>query len=157
MSKKICFGTLKGGVGKTMLSYMIGCSLSRSEPTLLIDLDPQCNLSANFNKDIFSKDDFFTVGDIFTDPRLVGLTEINPADLVLKSGIEELPDLDIIASNMYLYGSELGLAQQSMREQKLSMYMKEHEDFFNYYTYIIFDCSPSMGLINQNEIGRAHV
>jgi len=149
MSKKICFATLKGGVGKTTLSYMIGCSLARTAKVLMVDLDPQCNLSANFNKDIFSKDAFFTIGDIFPDPHL-NLPEVEPGDLILKSGIEKLPDLDLIASNMYLYGSELALAQQSMREQKISLYLKEHQDFFDYYDYIIFDCSPSMGLINQN-------
>lgn len=149
MSKKICFATLKGGVGKTTLSYMIGCSLSRSSRVLMIDLDPQCNLSANFNKDIFSKDEFFTIGDIFTDTRY-GLPEVQPEELILHAGIRELPNLDLIASNMYLYGAELGLSMQSMREQRLSMYMAEHQDFFQYYDYIIFDCSPSMGLINQN-------
>jgi len=46
MSKRIAMFNHKGGVSKTTSVYNIGWTLSKSAKVLIVDADPQCNLSA---------------------------------------------------------------------------------------------------------------
>ena len=46
MSKRIAMFNHKGGVSKTTSVYNIGWMLSKKAKVLLVDADPQCNLSA---------------------------------------------------------------------------------------------------------------
>lgn len=46
MTKSICFFNHKGGVSKTTTTYNLGWALSKlGKKTLMVDLDPQCNLT----------------------------------------------------------------------------------------------------------------
>lgn len=46
MAKSICFFNHKGGVSKTTTTYNIGWALSKlGKKVLMVDLDPQCNLT----------------------------------------------------------------------------------------------------------------
>ncbi len=59
-TKKIVFFNNKGGVGKTTLSYNTAVKFSEmGYKTVLVDLDPQCNLSKlslgpSFEENLFS-------------------------------------------------------------------------------------------------------
>ena len=66
MSKIITFATLKGGAGKTMNLFNLAGILAEKHNVLLIDMDPQCNLSANVGIDI-ADTDLKTVKDIFSN------------------------------------------------------------------------------------------
>ena len=44
--------TLKGGAGKTINIFNISGILAESNKILLIDVDPQCNLSSNCGMDV---------------------------------------------------------------------------------------------------------
>ena len=46
MSKRIAMFNHKGGVSKTTSVYNIGWMLAKSSKVLIVDSDPQCNLSA---------------------------------------------------------------------------------------------------------------
>ena len=46
MSKRVVFFNHKGGVSKTTSTYNIGWMLSKSCNVLIVDADPQCNLSS---------------------------------------------------------------------------------------------------------------
>jgi len=49
MSTIICFANNKGGVGKSTLTMNLGGALSEiGKQTLLVDLDPQANLTSVF-------------------------------------------------------------------------------------------------------------
>ena len=49
MSTIICFANNKGGVGKSTLTMNLGGALSEiGKHTLLVDLDPQANLTSVF-------------------------------------------------------------------------------------------------------------
>ncbi len=49
MSTIICFANNKGGVGKSTLTMNLGGALSEiGKRTLLVDLDPQANLTSVF-------------------------------------------------------------------------------------------------------------
>lgn len=145
-TKIIAFATLKGGVGKTTLSFNIGCMLANTgHRVLMIDADPQSNLTSDFNYDIYSKDMptiRFILEEQFEQPK--------PEGLVINEPIEGLKNLDLIGNTMWSYLTEETLSARSYREKILLNYFNENENFFREYDYIIFDCNPGIGLVNQN-------
>ncbi len=46
MSKRIVFFNHKGGVSKTTTAYNLGWKLAKDSKVLLVDADPQCNLTS---------------------------------------------------------------------------------------------------------------
>ena len=141
--KTISFATMKGGTGKTTLSFNIACCLAQNKKVLVMDCDPQCNISANLRFDIFNEE-AITVADLFENPN------IDPLDILVASPLENLKNLDLFPSTMYLLGTELRLSTKPMREMVLSNYIKANAQVFGYYDYIIFDTAPNMGIVNQN-------
>lgn len=141
--KVITFATMKGGSGKTTITFNLAAQLAKDSKVLLIDFDAQCNLSSNFKFDIFDEN-IPTVANIFEK------FDADPLDIIIYAPISELPNLDFMPSTMYLYGTELSLASRSMREQVMQNYMEKNKKVFEYYDYVIFDTAPNMGIINQN-------
>lgn len=144
--KIITFGTLKGGVGKTMLCFNVSGILSQlGYSVLIIDSDLQGNLTNN-------------VGVDRTDPELRTLYDVlnvegeqpSPEQLVLKAPNSSMPNLDMIAGSIFLHRAELKLSTISGREQVLKNYIEDHRDFFSTYDYILIDTNPSMSVVNQN-------
>ena len=146
MGKIITFGTLKGGVGKTMLCFNIGGILSQlGNKVLVIDSDLQGNLTNNMGIDR-TNPNLCTTYDIYSidaDPPA-------PERLVLKRPIDRLPELDMIAGSIFLHKAELKIASVAGREQILSNYFSDHKDFFDQYDHILIDTNPSMSIVNQN-------
>ena len=141
--KIISLGTLKGGTGKSMMSFNIAGALAEDYKVLLLDVDPQCNLSNNVGINI-AQQDIYTIKDIFDNPN------VNPNTLVVKCPIPQLPNLDIIPGHIQLTATELLLSSKPARERILEYYIEDNREFFSSYDYIIIDTNPSMGLINQN-------
>lgn len=141
--KTIAVGTLKGGTGKTTVTFNLAGILALEKRVLLIDVDPQCNLSNNIGIEITNQN-IWTAKDIFEGYKP------NPADLVIKQPIEKLPNLDLIASSIGLVATELKIGGRTARERILSNYIDDNRDFFEQYDYILIDTNPSMGMINQN-------
>lgn len=142
-AKTLVFATMKGGSGKTTLSYNLACMLAEKSKVLCIDIDPQCNLSSNFCVDIWDEN-LMSVADIFENG------EVDPLNVTIFSPLPQLETLDLIPSTIYLYGTELNLVMKSMREQILTSYMMFHKEFFNFYDYIIIDTPPNFGICTQN-------
>lgn len=146
--KVIAVGTLKGGTGKTTMTFnMLGVLAERGK-VLAIDMDPQCNLTNNMGFDI-SDDDIYSCLDIFED-KFVDDKRLEPSKLVIKSPIEALPNLDIIVSSIRLVATESRIGSRAGRERILLNYIEDHQDFFEQYDYIIIDTNPSMNIVNQN-------
>ena len=139
--KIITFATMKGGTGKTTCCYNISCTLAKDSKVLVIDCDPQGNLSSNFRWDVFDENTC-TISDLYRN------LDISPEDIIQP--IDTIENLDLIPSSMYLYGTEVELASKSFRETMLSTYLQMNMGFFAQYDYILMDTGPSMGLINQN-------
>lgn len=142
--KVISCGTLKGGTGKTMVTFNIAGVLAENYRVLMIDQDPQCNLSDSAGIDTADQD-IKSVRDIYENP-----SRTNPRDIIVKAPVEALPNLDIIPSHLRLTGTEMQLVSRAGREQILGHYIEDHMDVFGEYDYIINDTNPSMGIINQN-------
>lgn len=144
--KTITFGTLKGGVGKTMLCFNIGGILSQlGNKVLIIDSDLQGNLTNNVGLDR-TRPGLPTIYDIYnvdTDPA--------PAEAVIvKQPNPRLPNLDMIAGSIFMHRAELKLATISGREQILRNYIEDNTALFSTYDYILIDTNPSMSMVNQN-------
>lgn len=146
MAKIITFGTLKGGVGKTMLCFNIGGILSQlGHRVLVVDSDLQGNLTNNMGIDR-TNPELCTAYDIYN----IETDQPTPERLVLRAPIERLPQLDMIAGSIFLHKAELKIASVAGREQILSNYIADNRTFFDTYDYILIDTNPSMSIVNQN-------
>jgi len=131
----------KGGVGKTTTVANLGAALARAgRRVLLIDCDPQANLTVHFGIDL--EDPGKTLYDVLT------------ADAPFADAVREAEEenLWILPSHLDLAGAELELATAMGRERivkdALDTYLQEHEDL----DYVLFDCPPSIGLLTVNTL-----
>lgn len=125
----------KGGVGKTCSTVNVGAGLSQlGKQVLLIDLDPQANLS-------------ISLGATTPEKTIYGvLLESYPLSDAI---ITIIPRLDIVASTLDLSGAELELASEAGREFILKEAL---EPVKKKYDYILIDCPPSLGLLTLNAL-----
>lgn len=131
MSKVISISNHKGGVGKTTSAINIGAGLNKlKKKVLLIDLDPQANLSQSLG---IIEPEFTIYG------ALRGDYELQP--------IEVLKGLDLIPSTLDLSGAEVEMSGEAGREYILKELI---DPIKNSYDYIIIDSPPSLGLLTIN-------
>ena len=147
--KVVAVGTLKGGTGKTTVLFNIAGVLAEENKVLVIDLDPQCNMSGSCvvnvaRRDRRSSKDIFDQNEDFT-----------PEQLVVKQPIEELPNLDLIPSHMLMTAVEFFMVNRAAREKVLENYISDYREWFEVYDYVLIDTNPSMGIVNQNAFNAA--
>lgn len=129
----------KGGVGKSTTAQALAAGLNQlKKKTLLIDLDPQCNLT-------------YSCG---IDPDE---TEIDVADLLEKKAtakvaIVHTAEGDIIPGNYYLTDADLRFGRAKRREYLLADALAP---VVNDYQYIIIDCPPTIGILTINALSVA--
>ena len=136
MNKVIAIANFKGGVGKTTSTLNIGAGLSiLGKKVLLIDLDPQYNLTQSIGIDEPQRSIYHALrGDEPLQPEKV------------REG------LDIITSSIDLIRAELELSGVYQREQVLEKLLQPiRED----YDYILIDCPPSLGVLTFNAFTAA--
>jgi chromosome partitioning protein len=175
MSKVISMINWKGGVGKSTLSLHIGVDIMRlmkSRPkVLLIDLDPQCNLSylalgvSKYSELVYDKHKPQpTLKNIF-DSYFKG-EHFNTTDAIIKQPITAYPgqfwvNVDILPSHQELVLIDMRLAKErksgtSHQEEtifeldKLSIIHKALAQVKQDYDYVILDCPPNINLVTQN-------
>lgn len=142
--KIIAFGTLKGGTGKTAVTFNVGGVLAEEHKVLFIDVDPQANLTNDVGLDTTDMD-APSVRHI-----LERLPDALPENLITEAPIPELPNLDIIASHIRLTSTERKLVSVPAREFIIQKWIKKHAEYLSRYDYIVFDTNPSMGDVNLN-------
>lgn len=158
----------KGGVGKTTLTANLGAELARrGEKILLIDLDPQSNLTFCFYhpdewhdrlRDRATLKQWFdsfrdgkpgtALGDLICRPEAVNA-------VVGTSGGQ----LDLIASHLRLMHLDLDLAtdlrgtsdetRSEMFRVRGSLARALADRRFSDYDYVLLDCPPSMNMLSQ--------
>ena len=134
--RAVALANQKGGVGKTTSAATLGaCLAMKGRRVLLIDIDPQANLSIHLNIDIHG--DLPSVYSL-----LIGRAEVG--DVIQKTAIE---NLDIVPADINLAGAEIELVGIVGRETVLKEALAPVMDS---YDYILIDCPPSLGLLTLN-------
>lgn len=133
MGKIISLLNHKGGVGKTTSAINIGAGLVElGKRTLLIDLDPQANLTLSLG---------IPRQKVTIYEALRGEAELEPFSY--KDGLE------VITSSLDLSSAEMELINEAGREYILrELFDTVIED----YDFIIIDCPPSLGLLTLNAL-----
>lgn len=133
MSKVISISNHKGGVGKTTSAINIGAGLNKlGKKILLIDLDPQANLSQSLR---------LTSPGLNIYGAIRGEYKLQP--------VEILKGLDVIPSTLDLSGAEVEMSGANNREYILRELI---EPLRGRYDYILIDNPPSLGLLTINAL-----
>lgn len=127
----IAISNHKGGVGKTTSVINIGVAFHKRGKVLLVDMDPQANLSQSLG--------FSNVEEGNTYTALRGKDKLKP--------LEVFPGVDIVPSTLDLSGAEVELSAEPGREFLLKEALEPLRDQYN---LIIIDCPPSLGLLTIN-------
>jgi len=139
MGTNIVFANQKGGVGKTTSAVNLGAYLAEAgKKILLIDFDPQANLSSSLgyrsqDKNIYS----------------VMTKNVDPESAIQKTSVD---NLYVIPSSIDLTGANVELIEESDREFFLKNVLLKIEDSWD---YIFVDCPPSLGLLTINGLTAA--
>lgn len=141
MGKIVSFSNQKGGVGKTTTCVNMAAYIAEAgKKVLLVDIDPQGNATTGMG---ISKS---------TLKKSVYEVLINDEKASEHIVPTELPNLDLIPSNIDLAGAEVELVYHKNREKVLKNALEEVRDN---YDYIFIDCPPSLGLLTINALAAA--
>jgi chromosome partitioning protein len=140
----IAISNEKGGVAKTTTALSLGAALAELDhKVLLIDLDPQANLTLALGLD-------------------VGNISLSSANLLLdKSSLQEsslktnIPNLDIVPGSNKLERAEQDLPIQLNFNSRLRNRIETSDP--TPYHFIIIDCPPSLGAITVNALTAANL
>lgn len=133
-TRVISFINHKGGVGKTTTTLNLGKALAiLGKKTLIIDIDPQSNLSQS----VGIEEPEYSIYDVLCDD--------------IKMPIRQIGD------NFYIVPAELGLsvAETKLQAEHITGYFKLHasvDEILGKFDFILIDCPPSLGVLTINAL-----
>ncbi len=142
-ARVIAVANQKGGVAKTTTAINLSASLAMAnQRVLLIDLDPQANLTSG----VGLKGQSSPAGTIYDALTAEG----QPAqDFVLATGVDHL---FLVPADRQLTGAEIELVLLPERDQRLKRFVEALRGEFD---YIFIDTPPSLGLLTLNALVAA--
>ena len=142
MTTIIAVANQKGGVGKTTTTANVGASLARlGQRVLLVDLDPQGNLTAAFG---VRASEAQTVAQALLDRS-------TPLPIVTVENSTD-PGVGLVPATISLAATEAALMTKLGREQRLRDQLLT---VANQYDYVLIDTPPSLGLLTINALVAA--
>ena len=140
MTFKFVIANEKGGVAKTTTTVSLGGALAeQGYRVLLIDLDPQANLTLALG---------IRPAQVSRSSSRIVLNSDSPESVVRQTSVEKL---DIIPSN-----SEMGLAERFLPiRQNYHAVLRNALFGWQDYDFILMDCPPALGAITTNALTAA--
>ncbi|HEY9076940.1 MAG TPA: ParA family protein [Anaerolineaceae bacterium] len=146
MARIIAFSNHKGGVGKTTSCVSIGaCLVEMGNRVLLVDMDPQANLTLACGLDPDTLDK--SLVDVL-DPDIRKLADIS--GLVSTTRI---PGMDILPSDARMANAERNLYGEDGYEDVLLEILKDYQQS---YDFILVDCPPTISGLTLIALSSAH-
>src|SRR4051794_27354856 len=141
MAHVLALAMQKGGVGKTTTTLSLGVTLAaRGARVLLIDIDPQANLTQGLGVD--PGDVEYSIYEVL----------LNPEQGTAFATLSTDAGVDLVPSTLALAGAELELAGKVGREMLLRKALKNMRER---YDYILLDPPPSLGIFTLNALAAA--
>ena len=143
MAYIIAMSNEKGGVAKTTSTLSLGSALAEmGYRVLLVDLDPQANLSLALGLE--------------TGESIVTTANVLIEGAAIKSAIRktEIPNLDLVPSSFRIETAEQFLP---MRTRYLSTLRNSLEAEPLSYNYLLLDCPPALGAITLNALSASNL
>jgi chromosome partitioning protein len=139
MARSIVFVNQKGGVGKTTSAINIGAALAAlGRKTLLVDFDPQGNLSSGVGGPSGAKGMYQVISGIREMDEIIYTTKV--------------PNLHLAPSSIDLSGATVELVDKEDRNDYLKRAIATVSDR---YEFILIDCPPSLGVLTLNGLNAA--
>ncbi len=140
----ICVANQKGGVAKTTTTAYLGAALARlHRKVLIIDSDPQCNLTFSVEPDEAQQ-------EFAMENNLAAIYESGQS---AESCLIHIRDnMDLIAASPDLVMTEVTLdaSPESLSEQPERLLANALEPIIHRYDYVVIDCPPSQGMLTLN-------
>lgn len=138
MTFTIAMSNEKGGVAKTTSTLSLGAALAELDHrVLLVDLDPQANLSLALG---------FESGDVEFSSASVLIDNASMKSAIRRT---EVNNLDLVPSNIRIESAEQFLP---MRSHYMSILRTSLQAVSLPYDFILLDCPPALGTITLNAL-----
>jgi chromosome partitioning protein len=129
---------LKGGVGKTHASWLLASvSEEREQRILLIDLDPQANLSNSFLDNVTLRESVAVLFDPSAEPDVLSLVQRTAFN-----------HIDIIPSTAGLASFDVSDQREWEKTDGHLALLDPINDLRRHYDLIVFDCPPRLSLVS---------